>query len=292
MTLRSLYNEARRRLTAAGIDSPAFDAACLIELVFGVGRGDLLLRGQEEADAAREEQFEALLRRREAREPLQYLLGVWEFMDMSLKTGPGVLCPREETELLCRTVAAHLPDTPCRGLDLCAGTGAVALGIARLCPKAEIRAVELSEEAAGYLHENVERFGEGRVQVVIGDVLSPEFAAGFADGSLDFIASNPPYIASDELPGLQEEVQKEPSLALDGGKDGLAFYRAIAKLWAPKLRPGGVLAVEVGEEQAEAVSTLFAEAGIACRTEQDFNGLDRVVHGCRTGTGYVADMLK
>lgn len=292
MTLRSLYNEARRRLTAAGIDSPAFDAACLIELVFGVNRGDLLVHGQEEADAAGEEQFEALLRRREAREPLQYLLGAWEFMDMSLKTGPGVLCPREETELLCQTVAGYLKDTPCRGLDLCAGTGAVALGIARLCPKAEIQAVELSDQAAGYLRQNVETFGEERVQVVMGDVLSPEFAARFADGSLDFIASNPPYIASGELPGLQEEVQKEPALALDGGEDGLVFYRAIAKLWAPKLHPGGVLAVEIGEEQAEAVSALFAEAGIACRTEQDFNGLDRVVHGCRTGTGYVADMLK
>ena len=292
MTLRSLYNEARRRLTAAGIDSPAFDAACLIELVFGVNRGDLLVRGQEEADAAGAEQFEALLRRREAREPLQYLLGAWEFMDMSLKTGPGVLCPREETELLCQTVAGYLKDTPCRGLDLCAGTGAVALGIARLCPKAEIQAVELSEQAAGYLRQNVETFGEGRVQVIMGDVLSPELAARFADGSLDFIASNPPYIASGELPGLQEEVQQEPSLALDGGEDGLVFYRAIAKLWAPKLRTGGVLAVEIDEEQAEAVSALFAEAGISCRTEQDFNGLDRVVHGCRTGTGYVADMLK
>ena len=279
MTLRSLYNEARRRLTAAGIDSPAFDAVCLIELVFGVNRGDLLLRGQEEADAAGEEQFEALLRRREAREPLQYLLGAWEFMDMSLKTGPGVLCPREETELLCQTVAGYLKDTPCRGLDLCAGTGAVALGIARLCPKAEIQAVELSDQAAGYLRQNVETFGEGRVQVMMGDVLSPEFAARFADGSLDFIASNPPYIASGELPGLQEEVQQEPSLALDGGEDGLVFYRAIAKLWAPKLHPGGVLAVEIGEEQAEAVSSLFAEAGISCRTEQDFNGLDRVIHG-------------
>lgn len=279
MTLRSLYNEARRRLTAAGIDSPAFDAACLIELVFGVNRGDLLVRGQEKADAAGEEQFEALLRRRKAREPLQYLLGAWEFMDMSLKTGPGVLCPREETELLCQTAAGYLKDTPCRGLDLCAGTGAVALGIARLCPKAEIQAVELSDQAAGYLRQNVETFGERRVQVVMGDVLSPEFAARFADGSLDFIASNPPYIASGELPELQEEVQQEPSLALDGGEDGLVFYRAIAKLWAPKLRPGGVLAVEIGEEQAEAVSALFAEAGIACRTEQDFNGLDRVIHG-------------
>lgn len=279
MTLRSLYNEARRRLTAAGIDSPAFDAACLIELVFGVNRGDLLVRGQEEADAAGAEQFEALLRRREAREPLQYLLGAWEFMDMSLKTGPGVLCPREETELLCQTVAGYLKATPCRGLDLCAGTGAVALGIARLCPKAEIQAVELSDQAAGYLRQNVETFGEGRVQVVMGDVLSPEFAARFADGSLDFIVSNPPYIASGELPGLQEEVRQEPSLALDGGEDGLVFYRAIAKLWAPKLRTDGVLAVEIGEEQAEAVSALFAEAGIACRTEQDFNALDRVVHG-------------
>ena len=281
MTLRELYNLARARFSAAGIDAPAFDAAALTELVFGVGRSALLLQGDRPADPKQEETFLALVTRREQREPLQYLLGAWEFMDMQLSTGPGVLCPREETELLCQTAAAALGGAPCIGLDLCAGTGAVALGLHRLCPQAVVTAVEISPDAAKYAKENIEKYGDGAVSLVMGDVLSSTFADELVEKPLDFILSNPPYIASRELPGLQAEVQKEPALALDGGEDGQVFYRAILTHWAPKLRPGGVLAVEIGEDQGEAVSGLFRAAGFSAQVEQDFAGLDRVVFGER-----------
>ena len=158
-------------------------------------------------------------------------------MDMQLCTGPGVLCPREETELLCQTAANALGNAPCHGLDLCAGTGAVALGLHRLCPNAAVTAVEISEEAAAYCKKNIETYGENAVNLVMGDVLSSTFAEELVEKPLDFILSNPPYIASHELPGLQAEVQQEPALALDGGEDGLVFYRAILTHWAPRLPP-------------------------------------------------------
>ena len=281
MTLRELYNLARARLSAAGIDSPAFDAAALTELVFGVDRGALLLKGDTPALPEKEEEFLSLLARREQREPLQYILGSWEFMDMQLCTGPGVLCPREETELLCQTAAAALGNAPCRGLDLCAGTGAVALGLHRLCPAATVTAVEISPAAAQYAAKNIETYGDGAVRLVMGDVLSSTFADELVESPLDFILSNPPYIASRELPTLQAEVQQEPALALDGGEDGLIFYRAILAHWAPKLRPGGILAVEIGEDQGESVPALFEAAGFSARVEKDFAGLDRVVFGER-----------
>lgn len=281
MTLRELYNLARGRFAAAGIDSPAFDAAAIVELVFGVDRSALLLKGDTQALPEKETEFLAFLARREQREPLQYILGEWEFMDMQLSTGPGVLCPREETELLCQTAAEALGSTPCTGLDLCAGTGAVALGLHRLCPQAAVTAVEISPEAAKYAKENIEKYGEGAVRLVMGDVLSSTFADELVEKPLDFILSNPPYIASHELPGLQAEVQQEPALALDGGADGLIFYRAILSHWAPKLRPGGILAVEIGEDQGDAVSELFRAAGFSARVEKDFAGLDRVVFGER-----------
>lgn len=281
MTLRELYHLARSRLSAAGVDAPAYDAAALVQLVFGVDRSALLVHGDREAPPEEQTRFLALLARRENREPLQYILGRWEFMEMPLRTGPGVLCPREETELLCRTAAAALPASPCRGLDLCAGTGAVALGLHRLCPQAAITAVEISPRAAEYAKDNIETFGGGMVQLALGDVLSPATARQFTREPLDFILSNPPYIARGELPGLQPEVQQEPALALDGGEDGLVFYRAILAHWAPGLRPGGLLGVEIGEEQGDAVCRLFAGAGFTCRVEKDFAGLDRVVIGER-----------
>ena len=140
--------------------------------------------------------------------------------------------------------------------------------------------MELSTEALPYLRENLSRHGKGQILPLLGDVLSRPLAASFDPGSLDFVASNPPYIETGELPALQPEVQKEPSLALDGGADGLLFYRAIANLWAPLVRPGGVVAVEIGETQGAAVAELFTKAGLEdIQVAQDWSGLDRVVSG-------------
>ena len=279
MTHQQLYRAARHRLEQAGIDSPGTDAALLCQGFLGLDRVGLALRGEEAPSPAAEAAFLRAVEERAARRPLQYILGQWEFMGLPLAVGEGVLCPREDTAALVEELARRLSPCPApQGVDLCAGTGAVALGLLTLAPGARVRCVEFSEEALPYLRENIARHGRGQVAAQRGDVLSPALAASF--GPVDFVAANPPYIGTGELPALQPEVRREPSLALDGGPDGLLFYRAIARLWLPLVKPGGAAAVEIGETQGEAVARLFQQAGFAdVQVLPDWAGLPRVVSG-------------
>ena len=281
MTCQELYQLARQRLQKAGVDSRVLDAALLSLGFLNLTRTGLALHGEETPTPEQEAAFLQAVEERASRRPLQYILGEWEFMGLSLAVGEGVLCPREDTIVLVETLARRLESCPApNGLDLCAGTGAVALGLLTLRPETTAQCVELSTEALPYLQENLSRHGKGQILPLLGDVLSRPLAASFDSGSLDFVASNPPYIETGELPALQPEVQKEPSLALDGGADGLLFYRAIANLWAPLVRPGGVVAVEIGETQGAAVAELFTKAGLEdIQVAQDWSGLDRVVSG-------------
>ena len=265
---RDLLCRVREMLTAAGCEDADFDARCLLE------------------DIREPEAVLAAAARRAAGEPLQYILGEWDFLTLTLAVGPGVLIPRPDTERLCEVaaewLAAHaLPGD--RVLDLCAGTGCVGLGVASLCPvPLQVTAVELSPEAMFYLKKNVARYPRYSVTPVTGDVLreADRFPAGWAA-----ILSNPPYIPTGDLPGLMREVQHEPKMALDGDGDGLRFYRAIAADWAGKLRPGGLCALEVGIGQAEAVAELLKGAGLEnIRITDDYAGIPRVVSGERGRT--------
>lgn len=280
MTLGEAYRAGRKLLEKAGNESPAFDASALFEKAFGLSRQERILRSPEPADEQALREYLSLARERAAGRPLQYILGSWPFLGLSLEVGEGVLVPREETELLVRMAARMLAGTPePRVLDLCSGSGAVALGTALLLPGARVAAAEKFETAFSYLEKNIRRTGFA-VEPLRFDVLDPASAARFH--GLDGIVSNPPYVKSGELPRLQTEVQREPGEALDGGEDGLRFYRAIARNWVPALKPGGVLAVEVGEGQSGAVSRLFETAGIEHpETREDFNGIPRVVAGRR-----------
>lgn len=282
MTYRELYIMAKNRLTEAGVDSPGFDAAALVEHFLGLSRPALALQGDETPTPQAEAAFLQGVLQRAERRPLQYILGRWPFMNLELKVGEGVLVPREDTAVLVEALAARLRDTPSpKGLDLCAGTGAASLGLCSLIPEAEAACVELDETAFGYLRENLRRYPGYRLRPVRGDVLAPDPLGqlpGQFSGDLDFIISNPPYIAAGELPTLQPEVQQEPALALDGGEDGLKFYRAIAKNWTGLLRPGGILAVEIGESQAQAVTEIFLQSGMtAPQVYRDLAELDRAV---------------
>lgn len=276
MTRRDWYAQAASRLSATGCEDAAFDARCLLEDIGGMPRGHA-----PDATVLTEGQTAALARALEERadgRPLQYILGEWEFLTLTLAVGEGVLIPRADTECLCEQVARHLAgmEHP-RVLDLCAGNGCVGLGIASLCPAAQVTAVELSDTALTFLRENVARYPDYAVTVRQADVLR-DFDT-FANG-WDAIVSNPPYIPSADLAGLMREVQHEPRMALDGDTDGLRFYRAIAEHWVPKLRDGGVCAVEVGIGQAADVAALFTVAGLkdVCIT-RDFGGVERVVTG-------------
>lgn len=282
MTFRELYLLAKRQLEQAGVDSPGFDAAALAEFFFGLNRPGLAVRGEEQPDPEQEKAFLQGLAQRMDRRPLQYILGSWPFMGLELAVGEGVLVPREDTAVLVEAVSMRLgPCASPRGLDLCAGTGAVGLGLCSLRPDSRVICVELEEKALFYLRANLEKYREFQASARREDVLFPQNLENFPR-ELDFIVSNPPYIATEELAGLQAEVQKEPALALDGGRDGLNFYRKIGKIWLPLLRKGGVLGVEIGESQGQAVKELLEAEGLAeTKIYKDLAGLNRAVVGIR-----------
>lgn len=282
MTLAQVYQNGKEYLRKAGVESPAFDAMCLFEAVFGYNRQSLLLHGDEPAPNDRIVVFNDSIHQRADKRPLQYIVGEWPFLSLTLKIGEGVLIPREDTELLVRTAEEMLRlREKAVALDLCAGTGAVGLGLASLLPQVEVTCVEFFDEALTYLKENLQRHPElASVNWMQADVLDPAVPEQF--GMVDAIVSNPPYVTTGEMETLQEEVRREPSTALDGGEDGLRFYRALAENWVPILKKGGIFAVEIGEGQAEAVRELFTQAGLKnIRIAKDFGGIDRVVAGMK-----------
>ncbi len=280
VTLNAVYREGKTIIEKAGLESPAFDAMCLLEPVFNIkNRSELIMRGSEEISESDAERYLSLCRERTNR-PLQYILGAWEFCGMSLACGEGVLVPREDTLALveCASEALKNIENP-EIIDLCAGTGAVGLGVCRILGKGNCTCVELSDEAFPYLLSNIKAYGENRVKALKYDVLkkpSERF------GTVDAVISNPPYIATKIMNELTGDVRKEPSMALDGGADGLLFYRAILENWLPLVKTGGIIAVEIGYDQKESVSKLFSDAKMAqIRAIRDINGNDRVIIGTK-----------
>ena len=279
-TLWSLHRAAKKTLTEAGCESPAFDAYCLMTHCFGVRREDMPLRGGDPADETEQGAFFAAVACRAGGYPLQYILGVWEFMGLPFAVGEGVLIPRPDTEVLCEAALAFLAKRPHADvLDLCAGSGAIGLTIGRMCPGVRVTAVEKSPEALVFLRRNAAALCPS-VTIREIDVLRPP--EGFPP--CDLIVANPPYIPSNEIASLQREVTHEPGIALNGGDDGLLFYRAICDLWLPLLKPGGALMAEIGSEQGPAVRAIFETSGLEGVTvRRDLAGLDRVVRGTCTG---------
>ena len=244
----------RKKLSDAGIEDAAFEARQIVL----------------EADCERT--ANEFVNRRIGGEPLQYILGCWEFYGLPFYVGQGVLIPRPDTETLVDAALGIIGKSKARVLDLCSGSGAVAVAIAENS-SAEVTALEKSDAAYAYLLKNIERNGAS-VRAVKGDVFD-----GF-NGEYDLIVSNPPYIKSDVIPTLSREVKREPTMALDGGEDGLIFYRRIAEYWTGLLAKGGTVAVEIGFDQQEQVSRIFAEAGLDdIRCVKDLSSNPRVIIG-------------
>lgn len=267
----------RRRLSLGGIENAAFEAACIAEYITGFDRARQTVHYADELSAEQAEQFNSITEKRLTRYPLQYLLKSWSFMGINLCVGEGVLIPRDDTEVCTRLCLDYLGDKPCaKAADLCSGSGAIALALEQFA-KADVTAVELSGEAFKFLKKNIELNGSGVVPV-LGDVF--EIYRDFPDGCFDLIVSNPPYIITDELKTLQEEVRFEPETALDGGIDGLVFYRGIVKNWSRKLKNGGALVFELGEGQAQAVAEMMKAQGFEnIKTALDFGGEQRAIIG-------------
>lgn len=277
MTLNEVYLQGKKILSEAGCDSPAFDAMRIFEMCFGLSRQDVILTRNAFADETKAAKFFELIRQRSSGRPLQYILGRWNFMGNEFKVGEGVLVPRDDTEVLVNAALDCIKDVNSPGiLDLCTGPGTIAITLAKQRPDATIVAVELSDVALHYLKENIALNEVKNVIPVQFDVLLG--ANSFEYDNFDIIVSNPPYIPTSDLKNLQIEVQKEPQMALDGGDDGLKFYRAIARDWTKRLKKGGHLCVEVGQGQANDVKSIFEEAGLVDITiKRDLNSIDRVV---------------
>ena len=278
MTVGEAYRKTKDILAEAGFEAPAFEALCLVEKVFGFNRLALITMGEE--TAATDEKLALLAELTEKRlshEPLQYIIGKWSFMGIDLLVGEGVLVPRDDTEVVTSLCIDFLSgkENP-SVIDLCAGSGAISLALEKYA-NCKVTAVELSDKAFSYLTQNI-KLNNSAVNALNGDIF--ECHKDIADNSLDLIVSNPPYIKSADIAALQEEVQHEPVMALDGGESGLDFYRRIVPLWKSKLKAGGALAFELGEGQYDEVCRILADNGFGGITESiDFGGIQRAIIG-------------
>jgi release factor glutamine methyltransferase len=268
ITTRDLLAEGADRLAAAGVESAAVDARLLLEYCLGVGHNRLIL--VDEVDTAAAMAFEEALGRRERREPLQHILGHAPFRHVDLAVGPGVFVPRPETELLIDAVAAHVHAGDVV-VDLCAGSGALALAIAHEVPGLSVVAVELDRDAIGWLRRNVEKTS---IRVECADVTAGPVLTSLA-GQVSAVVSNPPYVPASSP--VAPEVAADPLLAVFAGPDGLEVIPSVVDRAAELLRSGGVLAIEHDETHVEAVPALLTESGQWCdvRGECDLTGRPR-----------------
>lgn len=302
MTYGELYRRGRDALEAAGVPEAELDARLLLEWVCGTDRSDLLAHGDRERSAGEQEEYERLIAGRKGRIPLQHLTGVQAFMGLEFAVDGHVLVPRQDTEVLVEEALRNLHDGM-RILDMCTGSGCILISLLHYSNDCRGVGADISGEALAVARGNAERLlgasacawmrdgtevldgcgadlvcaedRQGRISFIESDLFHG------IEGRFDIIVSNPPYIRSGEIPGLMPEVREhEPVLALDGGEDGLAFYRRIVEGCRAHLCGGGMLFLEIGYDQGEAVSGLLEEAGfLEVAVVKDYAGLDRVVCG-------------
>ena len=281
-TYHDLELEARRGLLAEGSESAEFDARELLMLASGKTREELVRDQDLYPPTEVEKKLRELVRRRGGGEPLAYVLGMWSFRKLDFLVNPSVLIPRQETEILADLTVKYLKDMGrnTRVLDLCAGSGCIGLSVAYEVKNSRVVLVELSDEALEVCRKNIRLHRlTGRVVPLKGDALLPPSPAL---GMFDALVCNPPYITTGEIAFLDESVTGyEPIMALDGGRDGLDFYRSVVDQWRHIIRPGGYLLFEVGDnEQSEKVGQLLTRAGFRnIRITRDLNKVHRVVSG-------------
>lgn len=282
MTIREVLKQAAARLERAGVPNGDYDAAVMLAHVLGEDALMLRMNGWKEMPQDRLESYEAILARRERREPMQYILGSTGFMGLDFHVEPGVLCPRPDTEILCEEALRRLAPGA-RVLDIGTGSGAIAVSIARLGRDVRVTAVDVSDTALRVASGNAERNG-AQVRFVKSDCF-----AALAGETFDMIISNPPYISREEMETLMPEVRMEPELALFGGEDGLDFYRRISREASAYLNKGGCLLFEIGWKQKDAVCSLLREHIGEPFALKDYGDNWRVVGAIRHEAGDNAD---
>ena len=272
MTVLELYRYCKDSL--AFTDSPEFDSICIFEDLLGIPKSKIYFNDF----LATDEQIsvvENIINSRKNGEPLQYILGKWDFYDLTFNVGEGVLIPRPETEALVDFALEKLKDIKSPVVyDLCAGSGCIGLTVAHHRKDATVYLLEKEIDALKYLKSNKEKYNLDNAYVIQGDLFNVDFSQ---IPQADAILSNPPYIPTSEIEGLQKEVQFEPVTALDGGIDGLAFYRCLAEKWTSKVKKGGYIALECGEEQSFDIISLFNGKYSEKQVIYDFNNIDRII---------------
>lgn len=275
--LQDLLRQGETVLRERGCESWRNDAFCLLNKHFGVTRAEVLLAGLQEYPDETVLAYWDDIRARGNKKPLQHLLGRWEFMGLPFIVNPNVLIPRPETEWLVEYIIDHFKDRPVKVLDLCTGSGCIGLSVRKFLPESAVTMVDISDLALEVARANSEALGL-TAKLEKWDILQgvPFF---LQKERYDVIVSNPPYIKSADLPNLQAEVQQEPELALDGGEDGLLYYRVIAEEWRFLLQPDGMLLLETGEDTGEAVLALLQNKLSEATLHRDYVGLPRYVTG-------------
>lgn len=267
------YNEICMALAEAEIENNRGEAAMLICHFCNISRAELLSRRDEDFD--NDELVEAVTKRC-SRYPLQYILGYWDFCNETYRVTENTLIPRQDTERLVELASKLLPDGA-RFIDLCTGSGCVAISTLASRPDSRAVAVDLYENTLSIAGENAETNGVGdRLGLLCADVLDPAFMEEL--GTFDCIISNPPYIATSKLATLDEELAFEPCAALDGGEDGLDFYRVIIGQYKKFLNDDGFMLFEIGYDQADAIREIAKTCGWECEIFKDYDANDRVAY--------------
>lgn len=272
MTILELFRYCKNEMSFTV--SPEFDTICIFEDLLGISKSKMYFNDSVATDEQIKIVEDAIIHRKNG-EPLQYILGKWDFYDLTFNVGKGVLIPRPETETLVDFALEKIKDVKSPVIyDLCAGSGCIGLTIAHHRDDAKVYLLEKEDGALKYLKINKEKYNLDNAQIIQGDLFNIDFSQ---IPQADVILSNPPYVPASEIESLQKEVQFEPITALDGGIDGLDFYRCIAQKWISKVKKGGYVALECGEEQSADIIRIFDGKYSEKQVIYDFNNIDRIV---------------
>ena len=270
-SLKGLLADGSKMLTQAGIDEAELDARYILEYITGLNSAQYFIHSEDIIEKDKAEEFFRLIERRSKRIPLSYVIGTRDFFGLTFKVDENVLIPEQETELLVEEVIKHSEGKSV--LDMCTGSGCIAISIALFGKPSKVAASDISEKALEVARENAKSIKAGEISFIQGDMFEN------VTDKFDIIVSNPPYIETGEIDELMPEVRDYiPRLALDGDIDGLKFYRIISKEAVKKLNKNGRIFYEIGYNQSRAVASILLENGFTDITViKDYSGLDRIV---------------
>ena len=276
MTIREVLTNIRERLQNAGIEDFEYESWAFLDWKLHIDRAEFYMNPNGEIKEELLAELEDVLKQREQRVPLQYLMGECEFMGYDFYVDERVLIPRQDTECLVELAVESIrkKSTKVKVLDLCTGSGCIGISVSKLCPDTEVTLADISDGALTVAQKNAQNLSAD-VTLIKGNLFEN------IEGRFDYILSNPPYIPSEVIEGLMPEVKEhEPRLALDGEADGLSFYREIINEAPDYLNPDGRIYFEIGAEQGEDLTHLMNERGFSeVKVHKDLAGLDRIVTG-------------